>query len=296
CSALSLFIQQKGEPYCNVLSLETTEQLTFEIPLNDSGSAGLGVSLKGNKSRETGADLGIFIKSIIHGGAAYKDGRLRKNDQLIAVNGESLLGKSNHEAMETLRRSMSMEGNIRGMIQLVVLRRLDRQTEVEHTEPVASFPKLDVEGNVNFTSIPRCSDAAMHCFVTYCPEERLKELHTSESGMAENEVPPPLPPHPSDELLTDYDHSSVADSSAAYLPEQQINFRSLTLAKQMESIILKASKSMDLGQSQVLMMYLKEARYVAALGFLDHSSEHKEQHEKKFGVTRNLSTFDGGEN
>lgn len=48
------------------------EQLMFEIPLNDSGSAGLGVSLKGNKSRETREDLGIFIKSIIHGGAAYK--------------------------------------------------------------------------------------------------------------------------------------------------------------------------------------------------------------------------------
>lgn len=44
----------------------------FEVPLNDTGSAGLGVSLKGNKSRETGEDLGIFIKSIIHGGAAYK--------------------------------------------------------------------------------------------------------------------------------------------------------------------------------------------------------------------------------
>lgn len=48
------------------------EQLMYEIPLNETGSAGLGVSLKGNKSRETGEDLGIFIKSIIHGGAAYK--------------------------------------------------------------------------------------------------------------------------------------------------------------------------------------------------------------------------------
>ncbi|XP_051762886.1 partitioning defective 3 homolog B isoform X4 [Ctenopharyngodon idella] len=105
-----------------LLSEEGKEQLMFEVPLNDSGSAGLGVSLKGNKSRETGEDLGIFIKSIIHGGAAFKDGRLRVNDQLIAVNGEPLLGKSNHEAMETLRRSMSMEGNLRGMIQLVVLR------------------------------------------------------------------------------------------------------------------------------------------------------------------------------
>lgn len=98
------------------------EQLMYEIPLNETGSAGLGVSLKGNKSRETGEDLGIFIKSIIHGGAAYKDGRLSINDQLIAVNGESLLGRSNHTAMETLRRSMSSEGNMRGTIQLVVLR------------------------------------------------------------------------------------------------------------------------------------------------------------------------------
>ncbi|XP_029385907.1 partitioning defective 3 homolog B-like isoform X3 [Echeneis naucrates] len=103
------------------------EQLMYEVPLNDTGSAGLGVSLKGNKSRETGEDLGIFIKSIIHGGAAYKDGRLRVNDQLVAVNGESLLGRSNHVAMETLRRSMSQEGNVRGTIQLVVLRALKDQ-------------------------------------------------------------------------------------------------------------------------------------------------------------------------
>uniref|UniRef100_A0A672Q101 Par-3 family cell polarity regulator beta b n=1 Tax=Sinocyclocheilus grahami TaxID=75366 RepID=A0A672Q101_SINGR len=120
----------KGESARLLLSEEGKEQLMFEVPLNDSGSAGLGVSLKGNKSRETGEDLGIFIKSIIHGGAAFKDGRLRVNDQLIAVNGETLLGKSNHEAMETLRRSMSMEGNLREIIQLVVLRALAPPTQV----------------------------------------------------------------------------------------------------------------------------------------------------------------------
>uniref|UniRef100_A0A8C2ZQJ8 PDZ domain-containing protein n=1 Tax=Cyclopterus lumpus TaxID=8103 RepID=A0A8C2ZQJ8_CYCLU len=105
------------------------EQLMYEIPLNESGSAGLGVSLKGNKSRETGEDLGIFIKSIIHGGAAHKDGRLSVNDQMIAVNGESLLGRSNHAAMETLRRSMSYEGNARGTIQLVRQRRSEHGDE-----------------------------------------------------------------------------------------------------------------------------------------------------------------------
>uniref|UniRef100_A0A3Q0QRV2 PDZ domain-containing protein n=1 Tax=Amphilophus citrinellus TaxID=61819 RepID=A0A3Q0QRV2_AMPCI len=112
----------KERALAGILASDGREQLMYEIPLNETGSAGLGVSLKGNKSRETGEDLGIFIKSIIHGGAAYKDGRLCINDQMIAVNGESLLGRSNHAAMETLRRSMSSEGNARGTIQVVVLR------------------------------------------------------------------------------------------------------------------------------------------------------------------------------
>ncbi|XP_036310168.1 partitioning defective 3 homolog isoform X13 [Pipistrellus kuhlii] len=122
----------------------TREFLTFEVPLNDSGSAGLGVSVKGNRSKENHADLGIFVKSIINGGAASKDGRLRVNDQLIAVNGESLLGKTNQDAMETLRRSMSTEGNKRGMIQLIVARRISKCSELKSLgSPLA--PELPIE-------------------------------------------------------------------------------------------------------------------------------------------------------
>ncbi|KAM6900623.1 partitioning defective 3 homolog [Xenentodon cancila] len=117
------------------------ELMTFEIPLNDSGSAGLGVSVKGNRSKENQADLGIFVKSIINGGAASKDGRLHVNDQLIAVNGESLLETTNQDAMETLRKSMSVEGNKRGMIQLIVAR------QVATEEAPASPPPLDHLGN-----------------------------------------------------------------------------------------------------------------------------------------------------
>ncbi|XP_074001766.1 partitioning defective 3 homolog B isoform X3 [Numenius arquata] len=234
----------KGEPNCSILSPETTEQLTFEIPLNDSGSAGLGVSLKGNKSRETGADLGIFIKSVIHGGAAFKDGRLRVNDQLVAVNGESLLGKSNHEAMETLRRSMSMEGNIRGRIQLVVLRRLELQTEDRSDQ--GAFQKSAFDGSHNFAAASRRNDSMIQPFVTCSAQDRIKELPVSDRGNGENETPPPLPPHPSEDLLNeDYNHSPIINS-AVHLTDQHINFRSLTPSKQSESINLKASKSMDL--------------------------------------------------
>uniref|UniRef100_A0A673AXY2 Par-3 family cell polarity regulator alpha, b n=1 Tax=Sphaeramia orbicularis TaxID=375764 RepID=A0A673AXY2_9TELE len=66
-----------------------------------------------------------------------QDGRLRVNDQLIAVNGESLLGKTNQDAMETLRKSMSVEGNKRGMIQLIIARRVSKRTEDPPGSPMA---------------------------------------------------------------------------------------------------------------------------------------------------------------
>uniref|UniRef100_A0A8C4TR35 Par-3 family cell polarity regulator beta n=1 Tax=Falco tinnunculus TaxID=100819 RepID=A0A8C4TR35_FALTI len=177
----------KGEPNCSILSPETTEQLTFEIPLNDSGSAGLGVSLKGNKSRETGADLGIFIKSVIHGGAAFKE----RSDQGV-------------------------------------------------------FQKSACDRSHNFAAASQRNDTVLQQFVTYSPQERIKELPVSDRGSGENETPPPLPPHPSEDLLNeDYNHSPIINS-AVHLTDQHINFRSLTPAKQSESINLKASKSMDL--------------------------------------------------
>lgn len=108
---------------------KSREVFTFDIPLNDTGSAGLGVSVKGKTSNtSTGAiDMGIFVKSVIHGGAASKDGRLQTNDQLLNINGISLLGMTNSQAMETLRRAMIQgEGPnvIPNAITLTVARRI----------------------------------------------------------------------------------------------------------------------------------------------------------------------------
>lgn len=101
--------------------------LTLDIPVHDSEKAGLGVSVKGktNSSDDNNMDLGIFIKSVIHGGAASKDGRLRTNDQLLNVNGVSLLGLSNSDAMETLRRAMlNTNSSVTGVITLTIARRI----------------------------------------------------------------------------------------------------------------------------------------------------------------------------
>lgn len=103
------------------------EVLTFDIPVHDSERAGLGVSVKGKTStgKDGVIDLGIFVKSVLHGGAASRDGRLCTNDQLVNINGMSLLGKPNPAAMETLRKAMHEEGPVPGIISLTVARRID---------------------------------------------------------------------------------------------------------------------------------------------------------------------------
>ncbi|XP_052865338.1 uncharacterized protein LOC128271719 [Anopheles cruzii] len=124
------------------------EILTLHIPVHDTEKAGLGVSVKGktgssgsgsvgnssnsnssttNGNNRTDGDLGIFVKSVLHGGAASRDGRLKMNDQLMSVNGVSLLGQSNAEAMDTLRRAMLQSGgSYPGKIILTVARRIGR--------------------------------------------------------------------------------------------------------------------------------------------------------------------------
>lgn len=96
--------------------------LTFNIPVHDTEKAGLGISVKGKTSGNQ--DLGIFIKSVINGGAASRDKRLQTNDQLLNVNGISLLQQSNSDAMETLRKAMlHTEGPVPGNITLTIARR-----------------------------------------------------------------------------------------------------------------------------------------------------------------------------
>ncbi|KAK5645359.1 hypothetical protein RI129_006659 [Pyrocoelia pectoralis] len=98
------------------------EIVTFDIPVHDSEKAGLGISVKGKTSGAQ--DLGIFIKSVINGGAASRDKRLRTNDQLLNVNGISLLHQSNSDAMETLRKAMlHTEGPVPGSITLTIARK-----------------------------------------------------------------------------------------------------------------------------------------------------------------------------
>lgn len=128
-------ISRASEESLLLLPWKQREILTLDIPVHDTEKAGLGISVKGKTTSASGTttDLGIFIKSVLHGGAASRDGRLCTNDQLLHVNGVSLLARSNTEAMEGLRRAVHQEGPKPGHITLTIARKMhsfkDREAE-----------------------------------------------------------------------------------------------------------------------------------------------------------------------
>ncbi|XP_019642087.1 PREDICTED: multiple PDZ domain protein-like [Branchiostoma belcheri] len=67
-------------------------------------SQGLGITIAGYVGEKSSEELsGIFVKSIAPGSAADRNGKIRVNDQIVEVDGRSLQGFSNHQAVEVLR-------------------------------------------------------------------------------------------------------------------------------------------------------------------------------------------------
>ncbi|XP_034847793.1 afadin isoform X2 [Mirounga leonina] len=68
---------------------------------------GMGLSIVAAKG--AGQDkLGIYVKSVVKGGAADGDGRLAAGDQLLSVDGRSLVGLSQERAAELMTRTSSV--------------------------------------------------------------------------------------------------------------------------------------------------------------------------------------------
>ncbi|XP_066472607.1 afadin isoform X12 [Tiliqua scincoides] len=68
---------------------------------------GMGLSIVAAKG--AGQDkLGIYVKSVVKGGAADVDGRLAAGDQLLSVDGRSLVGLSQERAAELMTRTGSV--------------------------------------------------------------------------------------------------------------------------------------------------------------------------------------------
>ncbi|XP_050970411.1 multiple PDZ domain protein isoform X3 [Labeo rohita] len=99
-TASSIFHDDLGPPQCKSISLER-------------GPDGLGFSIVGGFGSPHG-DLPIYVKTVFSKGAAAEDGRLKRGDQIIAVNGQSLEGVTHEEAVCILKKT-------KGTVTLTVL-------------------------------------------------------------------------------------------------------------------------------------------------------------------------------
>lgn len=75
----------------------------IEIELT-KGPHGLGFSIT-TRDNPAGGNCPIYIKNIIHKGAAVEDGRLKIGDRLLEVNNVEMTGKSQTEAVAVLRNA-----------------------------------------------------------------------------------------------------------------------------------------------------------------------------------------------
>ncbi|XP_016064139.1 PREDICTED: inaD-like protein [Miniopterus natalensis] len=92
---------------------EDTETPPPKIITLEKGSEGLGFSIVGGYGSPHG-DLPIYVKTIFAKGAAADDGQLKRGDQILAVNGETLEGVTHEQAVAILKRQ-------RGTVILTVL-------------------------------------------------------------------------------------------------------------------------------------------------------------------------------
>lgn len=68
----------------------------------------LGISIVGQSNM--GGDGGIYVGSIMKGGAVALDGRVEPGDMILEVNGVSFENLSNDDAVRTLRESVQKPG------------------------------------------------------------------------------------------------------------------------------------------------------------------------------------------
>lgn len=84
-------------------SVHVNEMEKFVIELKKDAN-GLGITIAGYVCEKEELS-GIFVKSISAGSAADLSGKIQVNDRIVAVDGRSLQGYTNHEAVEVLRSS-----------------------------------------------------------------------------------------------------------------------------------------------------------------------------------------------
>ncbi|CAL8359112.1 unnamed protein product [Boreogadus saida] len=138
--------------YRSSLGLKMGEQLIVELKKNDDGSLGISVAGGINTNVRFG---GIYIKTLVPGGAAEMDARIQIGDRLLEVDGFNLRGVTHRQAVECLKRTGEVVSLLLEREPMVVL---DTRSEspcppLAHSQSLAM--KIDVPMETTLSGKPK---------------------------------------------------------------------------------------------------------------------------------------------
>uniref|UniRef100_A0A4W2GFH5 InaD-like protein n=1 Tax=Bos indicus x Bos taurus TaxID=30522 RepID=A0A4W2GFH5_BOBOX len=170
---------------------------TYDVELIKKDGQSLGIRIVGYVgTSQTGEASGIYVKSIIPGSAAYHNGQIQVNDQIVAVDGVNIQGFANQDVVEVLR-------NAGQVVHLTLVRRKtsssaslhegpsDRGTVVEPPKTPALFLTGAVETETNLDEEEKT-------------EERMEDLKND--NMQALEILEKAPDSPENELKSRWEN------------------------------------------------------------------------------------------
>ncbi|XP_055625256.1 patj homolog [Toxorhynchites rutilus septentrionalis] len=153
------------DSFDNDSPIEFPETKVFTVELKKDQN-GLGITIAGYVCEKEELS-GIFVKSVSPGSAADLSGKIQVNDRIIEVDGQSLHGFSNHQAVDVLKQSghvvkLCLERYLRGpkydQLQLAIAANEMKPPTPATPPPVLSTSDLSKYGNNILDILPRNID------------------------------------------------------------------------------------------------------------------------------------------